>query len=321
MAGNRYQGVILAAGHGSRMGPFGEQIPKPIVPICNKPLLGYQLEHLRLAGVEDVLVVIGHLGHRIIQTLGDGHEYGVRIQYVEQEQRLGLAHAVGQIERYVSGPFILMLGDIFFQVRGLQPMIEIFETSEAASVLAVKDEPDPEAIKKNFSVYLREDDTVRRVIEKPRHIENNLKGCGIYLFDERIFDAIRRTPRTAMRDEYELTDSIQILIDYDCPVRVAPVVEWDMNLTFVGDLIQCSLHQLRALGKTSLVGRNCHISSDVELVNSVVGDGASIPHPGRFERCVLLPGASVEDGLDHSDTVFTDAPLSQGQHPAAGLSV
>lgn len=317
MAGNRYQGVILAAGHGSRMGPFGEQIPKPIVPICNKPLLGYQLEHLRQVGIEEVLVVIGHLGHRIIQTLGDGHEFGVRIQYVEQEQRLGLAHAVGQIERYIGGPFLLMLGDIFFQVRGLQSMLDIFESSGAASVLAVKEESNPEAIKKNFSVYLRDDGTVRRVIEKPRHIENNLKGCGLYLFDERIFDAIRRTPRTAMRDEYELTDSIQILIDYDHLVRVAPVVEWDMNLTYVSDLIQCSLHQLRELGKTSLVGRNCQLADGVELVDSVVGDGAAITRPGRFERCVLLPGACADDGLDHTDTVFTDAPQASGRHPTS----
>jgi len=299
------------------MGPFGEQIPKPIVPICNKPLLAYQLEHLRNAGIEDVLVVIGHLGHRIIQTLGDGREYGVRVQYVEQEQRLGLAHAVGQIEPRVSGPFLLMLGDIFFQVRGLESMLELFESSGAASVLAVKEESNPEAIKKNFSVYLRDDGTARRVIEKPRHIENNLKGCGLYLFDERIFDAIRRTPRTAMRDAYELTDSIQILIDYGHPVRVAPVVEWDMNLTYVGDLIQCSIHQLRALGKTSLIGQDCRVAEGVELVDSVVGDGASILHPGRFERCVLLPGACVEDGSDHADTVFTDAPLSSGRHPAS----
>ena len=86
-----YQGVILAAGHGSRMGPFGEQLPKPIAPICNKPLLAYQLEHMHALGIEDVIIVIGHLGHHISDTLGDGADYGVRIQYVEQKERLGLA--------------------------------------------------------------------------------------------------------------------------------------------------------------------------------------------------------------------------------------
>ena len=74
--------MILAAGHGSRMGPFGDAVPKPIAPVCNRPLLAYQLDHLRTIGIEDVVIVIGHLGHRIIQAMGDGSAYGVRIRYV-----------------------------------------------------------------------------------------------------------------------------------------------------------------------------------------------------------------------------------------------
>ncbi len=313
MSGTRYQGLILAAGHGSRMGPFGERIPKPIAPICDKPLMAYQLEHMRRLGIEDVVVVIGHLGHRIIQTLDDGHAHGVRIRYVEQEQRLGLAHAVGQIERHIQGPFLLMLGDIFFQVRQLESMLGLFESSGAAAVLAVKEEPDPEAIKKNFSVYLREDGSVRRVIEKPRHIENTLKGCGLYLFDERIFDAIRRTPRTAMRDEYELTDSIQILIDYGHQVRVAPVVEWDMNLTFVDDLIQCCRRQLQAEGRENWIGAGASVAPGAVLSETVVGAGAEIAQPARLERCVLLPGARVADGRDYHDRVFLNEVIESKQ--------
>jgi dTDP-glucose pyrophosphorylase len=155
----------------------------------------------------------------------------VRIRYVEQSQRLGLAHAVGQLEPHIDRPFVLMLGDIFFEVTDLGRMVRDFEEFQPAAVLAAKNEADPAAVRRNFSVHLREDGTVRRVIEKPRFVETNLKGCGLYLFDLRIFDAIRRTPRTALRDEYELTDSIQILIDLDYSVRAATVVEWDMNIT------------------------------------------------------------------------------------------
>lgn len=306
----QYQGVILAAGHGSRMGPFGERLPKPIAPICNKPLLAYQLEHLRRLGIEDVIIVIGHLGHIITQTLGDGRAFGVRIRYVEQEKRLGLAHAVGQLERYINRPFVLFLGDIFFHVSDLGLLIREFESHDAAAVLAVKEEPDIEAIKKNFSVLLNAGGSVRRVIEKPRHVTNNLKGCGLYLFDMRVFDAIRRTPRTAMRDEYELTDSIQILIDFEYPVRVAPVVVQDVNITLIGDLIACCIHELRSRGITSLVGKNCTIADGVELVNTVVGDDVSISVPMRLERCVVLSGVSIRQGLRYENTVFTpDATL------------
>lgn len=67
----KYQGVILAAGQGSRMGPFGDYLPKPIVPICKKTPLEYHLDHMRRIGIHEVFVVIGHLGHRITEALGN----------------------------------------------------------------------------------------------------------------------------------------------------------------------------------------------------------------------------------------------------------
>jgi len=305
VSASNYQGVILAAGHGSRMGPFGEEMPKPIVPICNKPLLAYQLESMKAVGIDEVFVVIGHLGHRITQTLGDGSRFGVRIRYVEQQQRLGIAHAVGQLERHVTRPFLLMLGDIFFEVPKLDSMMHQMERHGASAVIAVKEETDPEAVKRNFAVLLHDDGAVRRVIEKPRHVPNMLKGCGIYLFDMPIFDAIRRTPRTAMRDEYELTDSIQILIDYELPVRIAAVVEWDVNITYTQDLIDCCLHQLRKLGKPSLAGDGCTVARGAELVDTVLGDRVAVRKPVRLERCVVLSDVVLGDGRPYTDTVIT----------------
>lgn len=305
MKSGQYQGVILAAGHGSRMGPFGDSVPKPIAPVCNRPLLAYQLDHLRGIGIDDVIIVIGHLGHRIIETLGDGREYGVRIRYVEQQKRLGLAHAVGQLEPHIQKPFVLMLGDIFFEMDNLVSMVAMYEGDDTAAVLAVKDESDPAAIRKNFSVIPGEGGIVKRVIEKPRVVPNRIKGCGIYLFDDRIFEAVRRTPRTAMRDEYELTDSIQILIDYDYPVRMASVVEWDMNVTFIGDLIECCAHVLRKQGRSSLIGKGCTVASGAELVDTVLGDGAVVKNAIRMERCVVLPGATVTTNEPLRNAVIT----------------
>jgi len=304
-----YQGVILAAGHGSRMGPFGETVPKPIAPVCNKPLLGYQLDHLRSLGIQDVIIVIGHLGHHITAAIGDGAAYGVRVRYVEQEKRLGLAHAVGQLEPHIDRPFVLMLGDIFFEVNQLPTMIESFERDKAAAVLAVKEEADADAIRRNFAVILDEAGAVTRVIEKPRVVPNRLKGCGIYLFDGRIFEAVRRTPRTAMRDEYELTDSVQILIDYEYPVRAAHVVDWDMNVTYIGDLIACCVHVLGKTGEPWLVGQDASVAEGATLDRSVVGDGARIEHPIRLERSVVLPGVTVESKDDLTGVVVTDTGI------------
>jgi len=305
MTRGKYQGVILAAGHGSRMGPFGETFPKPIVPICNKPLLAYQLEYMLQVGIDEVIIVIGHLGHRITQILGDGSQYGVRITYVEQEKRLGIAHALAQLERHLDRPFMLFLGDIFFELPDLHAMIDEMDQHDASAVLAVKEETDPEAVKRNFAVIVGEDGTVRRVIEKPRHLPNMLKGCGLYLFDLPIFDAIRRTPRTAMRDEYELTDSIQILIDYEYPVRVSSVVQWDINVTFIQDLIDCCTHVLAKSGQGYLTGKDCELVEGVALVDTVLGDKVTISRPMKLERCVVLSGVHVSEANDYVNCVIT----------------
>jgi len=286
------------------------------VPICNKPLMAYQLEHMREHGIDEVFVVIGHLGHRIIQTLGDGSDYGMRIEYVEQQKRLGIAHALGQLERHIDRPFLLILGDIFFDCpAGLGPMFRDFETYQPAAVLAAKDEADPEIVKLHAAIVADGHGNVRRIIEKPRHAPTSLRSCGLYLFDLTVFDAIRRTPRTALRDEYELTDSVQILIEYEYPVRVAEVVDWDVNVTFVEDLVACCVHQLRRMGVDHLVGRDCALADGVRLVDTVVGDNVTIREPVILERCVVLSGTTLDGGDDQHDRVI-GCGAATGEVPA-----
>ena len=207
------------------MYPFSASLPKPLLPVCNKPLLAYHIEAMASLGIREVFIVIGHHGFEIVKALGAGDRDGVKIHYVDQEETIGIAHAVGKLEAYLDSPFLLFLGDIYFQTSELGRMLQTFGQGDVNAVLATKEESDPAAIRRNFAVIEGDDGFVRRVIEKPRHIVNTLKGCGLYLFDLHIFDAIRRTPRTAMRDEYEITDSIQILIDDGFKVKSLPVVE------------------------------------------------------------------------------------------------
>jgi len=300
-----YQGVILAAGYGARLGPFGEHNPKPIIPIANKPLIVYQIEALKQIGVKEFTIVIGHLGYRIIQTLGDGDSYGVHIRYVEQEKRLGLAHAVGQLESYIKGHFFLMLGDIFFHAPNLKQMVEAMEKEECACVLATKEERDIESLKKNFSVHIGENGYVIRVVEKPKYPQTNLKGCGIYLFDERIFEGIHRTPRTALRDEYELTDSVQILIDFGYPVKALSVVEWDVNLTYIKDLITCCMLELERQQKTLIQGKNCKIGANCSFLQSVIGDNVVIGDNCTLEKCVILNNVSISSHTQLKECVLS----------------
>jgi len=305
-----YVGVILSAGKGSRIDPFNTHYPKPLLPIGNLPILGHQIRILRDLGIGKIYVVVGHLMDKILNTFGRGSDFGVEIEYVEQSQTLGIAHAVGRLDPHVDEPFFLFLGDIYYEPADLEGMQRRYERGDVAGVLAVKREEDPEAIRKNFSVRLRgsdlcESDLVERVVEKPRQIEINLKGCGIYLFGPEVFDAIRHTPRTAMRDEYEITDSIQILIDSGHAVAAREAVAWDYNITFPKDLRLCNLRWLEHRGLDSLIDPTAEIAPGARIERSVIGRGVRIKHPIAIQGSVILPDTLVDQTGDITNAVIS----------------
>ena len=295
-------GIILAAGKGTRIAPFSERYPKPILPILGKPLLQHQVECLRDLGVRKVIVVIGHLGFEIVRALGDGSDFGVEIAYVDQGPTLGIAHALGKLEDHVDRPFMLFLGDIFFVHDDLHGMTRLLK-GDVRGVLAVKEEPSAEALRRNFVVIEDERGFVTRVIEKPRYPKTRAKGCGLYLFDPVFFDSVRRTPRSAMRDEYEITDAIQLFIDDGHGVKAARVVRDDLNLSYPRDLLEINL---RVLGE----GRN-HLGAGVEIhpgatvEHCVLMDGVRIASPITVRDCLVFPGVTVEGQLDVERRILT----------------
>ena len=303
---NELMGVILAAGKGTRMRPFSEHWPKPILPVLGRPLMAYQLEMMAGLGIRHVVVVIGHLGHEVVRALGNGSEYGVEITYVEQEEMLGIAHAVSRLEPHVDRPFFLFLGDIFFATENLGSMVERFLDGRGiGGVLACKREPNLDAIKRNFVVLLGSDGFVTRVIEKPRHPRTDLKGCGIYLFDLAFFDAVRRTPRTAMRNEYEVTDSIQIFLDDGYQVVAAEVVVDDVNVSYPADLLDLNLELLRQRRQPNWFGAGVQVLPGAVLEHTIVMDGATVGANAALTECLLFPGAQVPAGRVRRRTIFT----------------
>jgi len=302
-------GVILAAGKGSRMYPLSENYSKCTLPICNKPLLDYQIEMMKEAGISDIIIVVGYNGFEVVRVIGNGERQGVNILYVNQEETLGIAHALGRLEPYVDRPFLLFLGDIYFVCPSLKPMLDIFSKDDVKAVLATKEEQNRDAIKRNFAVKLNPDGSVRQVIEKPRHIENNIKGCGLYLFDLHIFDAIRRTPRTAMRDEYEITDSIQILINDDYKVMTANIIHNDLNLTFVEDLLELNLFQLKKMNQKVIIGEDASIPDPSLLENVIVGDNVTIKHNIHLKNTVIFPNTVVDEHENVSDSIIDNQQI------------
>lgn len=302
-------GVILAAGKGARMYPFSERSPKPILPILNRPLLAHQIEVMRDCGISDIHIVVGHLGYQVASVFGDGSQFGVRIHFIEQESTLGLAHAVGALESRIESPFLLMLGDIYFHLKApLRPLCDQVLSGEVNANLVSMYEPDPEMVRRNFVIQADDTGRVKRVIEKPRYVNSQLKGCGLYVFDPHIFDAIRRTPRTALRDEYEITDSIQILIDDGYVTHHHPIVERDLNLTKPADLLTINLIELARSGQAKLVDRTVALPEGTIVEHSVIGKGVVVMHPIRITNSVILPGVTVSASTD------LDSVVMDGEH-------
>jgi dTDP-glucose pyrophosphorylase len=248
---------------------------------------------MRSLGIDEVFVVVGELGEAFERQFGDGSKYGLKLHYLKQETQLGIAHAVMKLEQYISTPFLLFLGDIFIISDTLDDMVRQWHEKDADAVLAVKKDT-PENIRRNFAVALDESGRVTRVIEKPRYPVNDLKGCGLYLFDVSIFDAIRRTPRTAMRDEYEITESIQIYIEDGHPVYVSHALQDDINITFPEDMIDCCIREMKHRGVEKVIGEDVFFRKEPEVSWSVIGNNAVIDGDGPIEECVVFPNTRVK---------------------------
>jgi dTDP-glucose pyrophosphorylase len=319
-AASGYAGVILAGGRGSRMYPISERFPKPLLPVANIPLVVHQLRLMRGLGIQDIVILIGYKGFEIPLAIGDGSRHGVRVRYVEQPDMLGIAHAVGRVEPHVDRPFLLFLGDIYFVPDDLGLMLSTFEQQGGGAVLAVKEEPDLAAIRKNYAVVLDAKGHVVRVVEKPRDPPNRLKGVGLYLFDLSVFDAVRRTPRTAMRDEYEITDTIQVMVDLGLTVRVAQSVRHDVNVTTPVDLLDCNLFALQQVPDGVLLGANTQVHPGARLQRCVLGDNVVIRHPISLRDTLVLDNTTVDSQGDFERFILMHDAILDCGYGRAGVS-
>lgn len=177
------QAVILAAGKGTRMLPLTEKTPKPLVKVAGEPLLTHIMRQLPSA-IDEVVLVIGYLGDQIKEYYGDEFE-GKRLVYVWQEKMTGTADALAITRKYISGKFLLLLGD---DIVGRDSLEEAL--AHDLSILAYEHhEP------KHFGVILHDENYhLQEIVEKPEVPPSNLINTGSMVLDERIFELIKPTP-------------------------------------------------------------------------------------------------------------------------------
>ncbi len=204
--------VILAAGKGKRLRPITASRPKPMIPIAGKPLLEHTLISLKEAGIKDILLIVGYKEEMIKQYFGNGAPLGIKIEYVTQNEHLGTAHATFLSKEFINdeGSFLMMYGDLLVETKSFQDIVENFEKSNANGLVSLIEVENP----REFGIIsLDSSGMVCKIVEKPAEELKlgNLANAGVYIFDPKIFKAIELTKKS-VRGEYELTDSIEILI-------------------------------------------------------------------------------------------------------------
>lgn len=201
--------VILAAGIGSRLKPIiGEGKQKTMLEYSDKPLLQRTVEVLCDKGFTDIVMVVNYMKEQVMEFFGDGSSFGVKIDYVVQPNpKGGTADAVRYVrDKIADDKFLLVYGDNIFDPNIIDEILEKLDHFDG--VLCGKEVENPS----KFGIMQIEGKHVRKIIEKPEVPPSNLALTGLFILPKEIFSAIDRT-NLSSRGEYELTESIQILID------------------------------------------------------------------------------------------------------------
>ena len=229
--------LVLAAGRGSRLGPRTDESNKCMLELFGKPLLEYSLQNAVRAGVSEIVVVVGYLAEQVINRFGINYE-GTRIQYVIQDDAAGLVHAI-QTARPAIGrsDFMLFLADEVLDTPRHPEMLKTFEEGHLFGICGIVREKNAAEIRKTYTVIADEESRrIYRLIEKPRHALNNIRGTGNCIFKNAIFDYVALTPINQNRQEKELPDLIQCAVDDGEDVRYFNIGEGYININTPDDI-------------------------------------------------------------------------------------
>src|ERR671927_601323 len=194
------QALILAGGEGTRLRPLTTTYPKPVVPLVDRPFIGFMLEWLRRHGVDDVVMSCGFLASGVRNVLGDGSAFGLRLRYVEEPRPLGTGGALKFAESLLDERFLMLNGDVLTDID-LSAQIAQHKQTGALGTLALVPVDDPTAY---GLVRLHEDTSVKEFVEKPTadSIDTNLISAGAYVLERRVLDLI--PPDTKVSIEREI---------------------------------------------------------------------------------------------------------------------
>ncbi len=250
--------LILSGGTGSRLRPITYTFAKQLIPIANKPILFYGLESIIKCGIKDIYIIVGDTEKEIKSAVGNGDRWAANITYIKQEAPLGLAHAVLISENYIKdSKFIMYLGDNVIK-SGVEKLVEDFAKSKDIDCeILLNRVKNPQ----QFGVAEFKGDKVVRLVEKPKKPVTDYALVGVYMFNKKIFEAVKNI-KPSSRNELEITDAIQYLIDKGYNVKPHVITGWWKDTGKLEDLLEANRIFLEEI--------DCEIDKRVKIINSTI---------------------------------------------------
>jgi mannose-1-phosphate guanylyltransferase len=311
--------MVLAAGLGTRLRPLTYEMPKPMVPVLNRPIMEHILELLKRHGFEELVANLSYLPEQLRERFGDGSAYGVSLEWSFEEELLGTAGGVGNVREFFGdSPFLVMAADALTDVN-LGALRAAHESNGGIATLTVKQVADTS----EYGVVVTgSDGRIQGFQEKPDPAEalSNLASCMIYMLEPEIFDYFPDEPKV----DFAL-DVFPMLLENDVPFHVHETSAYWNDIGSLGEFRQGNFDALageveidhgaepagdgilRAPGAVLpdgaeieapvLIGAGAEIDADVVLEGPVViGDACRIGRGARLKRTVLLPCTEVLGG-------------------------
>ena len=309
------KGLILSGGRGSRLRPLTYTSAKQLVPVANKPVLFYGIEALAEAGIRDIGIVVGDTQSEIRAAVGDGAAWGVRVTYIEQDAPRGLAHAVLISQQFIGrDPFVMYLGNNLLN-KGITQFVEEFVREGPAAQILLARVPDPQM----FGVAELNGGRIIRLVEKPKEPKSDLALVGVYMFSTEVFDSVKRI-RPSFRNELEITDAIQDLIDRGLDVRPHIVDGWWKDTGKLEDMLEANRLILDTIvrridgcvDEASRVEGKVVVEAGAVVEESVIRGPVVIGARARIVRAYVGPFTSIMKDAEIRDSEIEHSIVLEG---------
>jgi len=313
-------GLILSGGFGTRLRPLTYSQQKQLIPVANKPILFYGIEDLIEAGIKNIGIILGPNKDQVINTV-NSVSWNANIKFIEQDRPLGIAHAIKVARDFLEGDsFIMYLGDNILR-EGIITHVRRFENSNCEGSVLLTEVDNPE----EFGIaFLNNKNEIVNIVEKPKNSQSNLAVIGVYMFRSKIFEAVDQL-KPSNRNQLEITDAIQWLIDHNYKVESSLVNNWwkdtgkpedilhanrlildDINTYNQGQIVSSEIRGRVRIEKGTLIsnksmikgpvliGKNCKIDDSYIGPYTSIGDNCEIIS-SEIEDSVIFDGVSIKD--------------------------